>query len=109
MSELASFDLLEHSVGDPVKDPQSCVPFDEVTHITHVDNAVAIVKSGKIRAEKAIDLGLGEGLEVVWTSPNYWTNHSVYGNVVIVFPFSSILLGSSFHFAGAVPGYAYTA
>gem|GEM_PF-7085610 len=70
-----------------------------VTHVTHIENAIGIIKAGKIRAQPISgNSELNDGTtKVVWFSPNAWLG-SIYGNVAFHFDFASLLADCNCYF-----------
>lgn len=63
-----------------------CRTFTQVTHDTHIDAALQILRDGKLKPALTEDRGSwlsGERIFVCWLSPNEWGSHhgSCYGNI----------------------------
>jgi hypothetical protein len=87
----------ECKVGQPSNAPRwtnpDCVPFDEVTHTTHISHAVDILRHGRFSGGLVYDESHlnKDRIPVVWLSPNRWNIGYRYGNVQFAFPWSKLL------------------
>ncbi len=91
----------EYKVGEKGKNPNwvnpDCVPLNQISHVTHIENALQIAKAGRISAGLVYDESTlnTSRTTVVWLSPNDWSGAggSRYGNVEFVFDWRDIIKG----------------
>jgi hypothetical protein len=74
-----------------------CVPLTTISHVTHIANALEVVRTGNISAGLVYDESTLNTTRttVVWVSPNNWDNAggSRYGNIEFVFDWIDIQRG----------------
>ncbi|MCC6148983.1 MAG: hypothetical protein IT461_01920 [Planctomycetes bacterium] len=81
----------DYAVGTPSKKKNwtepDCQPFDDISHVTHIANAVAIAREGVLRPRLVWDEScLNQTRTMVcWLSPNYWQPGSRYGHIELKF------------------------
>jgi hypothetical protein len=99
----------KYRVGKPSTRPNwtetACQPFDEVTHVTHISNALAIIPQGTILPRLIDDESIlnTRRLLVNWVSPNHWSPGYRYGNVAFELDWSSIVKGKSLYWVEVMP------
>lgn len=95
MSRTDLYPWTVHTVGEP--GTNECCPLVTLSHVTHVENALEIVRRGEITAGLVYDESAlrDSRTTVVWLSPNDWGNAggSRYGNVEFVLDWKSLLVG----------------
>jgi hypothetical protein len=66
--------------------------FDDVSHVTHLDTGLKILKDKKILPSLVRDESIlnTDRIEVNWLSPNYWVDGFRYGNVRFKFEFDQL-------------------
>lgn len=64
----------------------------DVTHVTHIANAVSIAEKGRVLPALTCDTPQlrKRRIEVVWVSPNHWHPGFRYGHVAFHFPWSVV-------------------
>jgi len=72
-----------------------CEEFTSVAHVTHVENALSIVKCSALRPQLVYDESKlrKRRILVIWLSPNYWHDGFRYGNVSFEFDFGELIEG----------------
>jgi hypothetical protein len=103
----------EFAVADP--DPLGLDGNDRsrlstISHVTHVEIALNIVRDGIIRPQLVYDeskLNVGRIL-VVWLSPNHWFHGYRYGNVRFRFDWKSLVAEKNYYWVESMP-YSITA
>jgi hypothetical protein len=90
------------SVGTPSQDDwinERCRPFSEVTHVTHIANALSILSQRTIRPQLVYDESVLNTRRILvnWVSPNYWGLGFRYGNVAFEFNWQQITQGKNFY------------
>lgn len=82
-----------------------CQPFDEVTHVTHVSNALAIIPKGIIQPRLIDDASILNTRRILvnWVSPNQWTPGYRYGNVAFELEWSSIIRDKNLYWVEVMP------
>lgn len=70
-----------------------CRPFEEVSHIAHVSDALRILEDGVIRSSLVWDESKLRTKRtcVSWVSPNSWSKGSLYGNVEFAFDWKTLV------------------
>jgi hypothetical protein len=88
-----------------------CRPFDEVSHVSHVDAAVRIVLDGRIRQSLVFDESVlnRSRVLVTWLSPNDWSNGFRYGNIRFTYGFADLIKDMQFYWVEAITAYSPTA
>lgn len=88
-----------------------CRPFDEVSHVSHVDSAVRIVLDDRIRQSLVFDESVlnRRRILVTWLSPNDWNDGFRYGNVRFTYRFADLIKGMQFYWVEAITAYNPTA
>lgn len=71
----------------------NCEEFTLVSHVTHIDNALAVVRCNLVRPQLVYDDSklLKRRILVVWLSPNYWHNGFRYGNISFDYDFPQLV------------------
>lgn len=89
MSEWEDF-----KVGPKFNSPD-CIPFDYVSHTSHVSSAINIIEAGEVRPSLVFDESKlnDQRILVTWLSPNHWTTGFRYGNIRFDFPFDKLIQG----------------
>ena len=81
-------------VGEPAERGwnNSCMPFKEVTHVTHIKHALRIIEDEEIRSDVVFDKSKlnDTRIRVVWLSPNDWPK-SRYGNIGFKYDWQSLV------------------
>ncbi|MHB8151053.1 MAG: hypothetical protein ACYDIB_12920 [Desulfobulbia bacterium] len=78
---------VKYAVCEPSKKKNwtapSCQPFETVSHVSHVQQALHICEDREIRAGLVYDESIlcEDRITVVWLSPNTWVKGSRYGNI----------------------------
>ncbi len=82
-----------------------CGALDRVFHVTHVENAVRIIRGGTITAGLVYDTSVLNAVRilVVWLSPNTWGDGSRYGNVAFEFDWRQLVAGRNVYWVGSMP------
>lgn len=82
-----------------------CQPFEEVTHVTHISNAMAILPRGIIQPRLIDDESIlnTRRLLVNWVSPNHWSPGYRYGNVAFKLEWASIVTDKNFYWVEVMP------
>jgi len=85
-----------------------CVPLETVTHVSHIETALAIGREMRIRAGLIYDESRlnTDRILVVWMSPNDWYLGSRYGNIAYEFEWKSMIEGRRFFWVGAMTQYS---
>ena len=94
----------EFSVGEPYPYANDCRQFKVITHTTHIDTALSIIKNNGIRPSLIFDecrLNYQRVL-VSWLSPNHWTPGYRYGNIQFEFPFRKLVHAKRFYWVEAI-------
>lgn len=86
----------------------TCIPFDEVYHVSHITQALHIcevrqINDGLVYDESRLNK---HRITVAWLSPNTWANGSRYGNVSFRFNFRELIEGKSFYWVEAIDKYS---
>ena len=70
-----------------------CMPFDSVSHTSHVASAISIIDAGEIRPSLVSDTSKlnDKRILVSWLSPNDWGPGFRYGNVRFNFSFNKLI------------------
>lgn len=98
-----------YSVGEPSTQRNwtepNCQPFDVVTHVTHVSNALSIIPKGIIQPRLIDDASILNTRRILvnWVSPNHWTPGYRYGNVAFELEWSSIIRDKNFYWVEVMP------
>jgi hypothetical protein len=79
-----------------------CVPFEKVTHVSHVREAFRMFEDQTIRSISAGSKGKLRHTAVVWLSPNFWTHGSRYGNVSFKFDWKTLVRDKRFYWVGTI-------
>ena len=81
-----------------------CVPFDSITHTSHVGSAISIIENGEIRKSLVFDKSKlnKERILVSWLSPNSWSNGYRYGNIQFSFPFSPLIKKKNYYWVESI-------
>ena len=81
-----------------------CQDFSLVSHVTHVDNAVGVVKAGALIPRLVEDESKLRTRRILvnWLSPNFWNDGFRYGNVSFDFPFSELIRNKYFYWVEAI-------
>jgi hypothetical protein len=84
-----------------------CVPFNDVTHVSHVDEALRIIAAGKLRKGLVFDESVlnTERVLVNWLSPNHWVDGFRYGNVAFTFEFAELVRNKNYYWVEAIEVY----
>lgn len=84
----------------------SCQPLTEISHVSHLHNAINIFESGKIQSGLVFDKSKLKKHRtlVVWLSPNDWHGAGGfrYGNVRFNFDWSKIVDGMKFYWVESI-------
>src|SRR3990172_1907525 len=77
----------------------TCSPLTTISHVTHVEMALRVLKDGVIRSGLVFDESKlnRERILVTWLSPNYWAPGFRYGNVRLSFDWQSIVAGKRYY------------
>jgi hypothetical protein len=90
-----------------------CCPLDEIFHVTHVHQAISIVRDGGIMPGLVGDESIlkQSRLTVAWLSPNDWSGAggSRYGNVEFVFDWAALTRDRNAFWVEAITDYSPTA
>lgn len=84
------------AVGTPSKTPgwtnNDCVPLKTIRHVTHIDNALSILREGVMRPQLVYDKSKLQNRRTLvnWFSPNYWHAGFRYGNVAFNFDWAKL-------------------
>lgn len=80
----------------------SCQPYSYVHHITHIKDAIRIVKDGVIRSSLIWDESKLNNTRtcVSWVSSNYWSG-SIYGNISFESLWEALVKGKQFFWVEA--------
>lgn len=81
-----------------------CEEFTSVAHVTHVENALSILRRGSLRPQLVYDESKlrKRRILVVWLSPNYWHDGFRYGNVSFDYNFSDLVADKHFYWVEAI-------
>jgi hypothetical protein len=79
-----------------------CIPFDSVTHVSHVQEAFRMFEDQTIRSMSVGSKGKLRHTAVVWLSPNFWTLGSRYGNVSFKFDWRALVKDKQFYWVGKI-------
>lgn len=96
-------------VGEPSRNPEwtnnECRPFNSVSHVSHLDSALAIMKGRLIRAGLVFDESKLKTARILvsWTSPNYWTPGFRYGNTRFELPWGRLVSTKKFYWIEVIP------
>ncbi|MDY0748716.1 hypothetical protein SNE35_29730 [Paucibacter sp. R3-3] len=84
-----------------------CQPFDEVSHVSHIESALRIVEDRKIKQGLVFDESIlnTERVLVSWLSPNSWAYGYRYGNVRFTFDFASLVKGKKYYWVEVITKY----
>src|SRR5438132_10219218 len=91
------------SVGSPSTRPNRTeparTPFDQVWHVTHLSNALAIIPAGIILSRLIHDESIlnTRRLLVNWVSPNHWNPGYRYGNVAFNFNWPQLIENKNYY------------
>ncbi|MCX5855630.1 MAG: hypothetical protein NTZ24_13850 [Deltaproteobacteria bacterium] len=82
----------------------SCMPFDAVSHTSHVGSAINIIEAGEISPSLVFDESQlnDQRILVSWLSPNHWSNGFRYGNIRFHFSFKDIIEGKKYYWVEAI-------
>ncbi len=77
----------------------SCQPFDRVSHITHISDAIRIIEDKLIRSSLVWDESKLNNSRtcVSWVSPNSWAYGSIYGNISFGYQWDDLVKDKSFY------------
>ncbi|MCX6926411.1 MAG: hypothetical protein NT154_24865 [Verrucomicrobia bacterium] len=99
----------EYRVGTPSTRPrwtnQECDPFTRVLHVTHIENALAIIPGGTLKPQLITDESRlnTRRLLVNWVSPNTWGTGYRYGNVAFALDWPNLLNGKRLYWVEVMP------
>lgn len=82
----------------------TCLPFEIVGHTSHVDSALSIVRTSKIRPGLVFDeskLNTSRIL-VAWMSPNTWAHGYRYGGIKFDFRFRDMVADKNYYWVEAI-------
>ncbi len=79
-----------------------CVPFDNVSHVSHVSEAFRVFEDQMIRSTSLGNKSKPRHTAVVWLSPNFWTHGSRYGNISFTFDWRALIKDKQFYWVGAI-------
>lgn len=81
-----------------------CQPFSKVAHVTHMENALSIIRQGVIRPQLVYDESIlnTQRILVNWTSPNDWYKGYRYGNVRFDFDWPSLIANKRYYWVEAM-------
>jgi hypothetical protein len=90
----------KYAVDDPNGMLNNSVEFDEVSHVTHIANALDIVRDGKFTPRLVYDESQLNRRRILvnWLSPNSWAHGFRYGNIEFVFDLPELLKQSGVRF-----------
>lgn len=79
--------------------------FRTVSHTSHIDSAISIVKNNEIRPSLVFDESIlnKKRIQVSWLSPNTWHNGYRYGNVMFDFDFQALVADKNCYWVEAIP------
>ncbi len=82
----------------------SCIPFDSVSHTSHVATAINIIQAGEVCPSLVSDESIlnDKRILVAWLSPNYWGTGFRYGNIRFDFAFDTLIKGRRFYWVESV-------
>jgi hypothetical protein len=98
----------QFKVGEPSRSRwvnTNCVSFDAVTHTSHIDSALAIIRDQEIRPSLVFDESKlnKQRVLVCWLSPNSWNAvGSRYGNVDFRFDFRKLIEGRNYYWIESI-------
>lgn len=84
---------------------QDCYCFDVVGHVCHIDQAINILKEGKIRSGLVYDKSrLNKSrISVTWISPNNWWKYGFrYGNISFQFDWKYLIRGKKYYWVESI-------
>lgn len=93
----------KYSVGKPSKkrnfSNSDCRPFNTISHVTHIDQSIQILKDGIIRPRLVYDKSKLNTKRILinWLSPNHWSSGYRYGNIKFTFNWNDIIQNSNFY------------
>lgn len=81
-----------------------CIPFTEVTHVTHIHSAVEVIRLGKIRQSLVFDESILNDRRVLvsWCSPNWWNPGFRYGNVAFRFDWAGLIARRRYYWVESI-------
>jgi len=84
-----------------------CVILSSVSHVTHVDGALEILRADSIKPKLIYDESRlnTQRVLVVWLSPNDWRGAGGfrYGNIAFDLDWETLIAGKRFYWIGAIP------
>lgn len=85
----------------------NCYPFETISHVTHIENAISILRGGKILPQLVYDHSIlnQDRILVNWLSPNFWTPGFRYGNIRFEFEFQHLVEGKRFYWIESINEY----
>lgn len=83
----------------------SCRQMDEVSHVCHINAALAILCAGKIQPTLVFDNSKlnKKRILVAWLSPNYWADGFRYGNIRFKFSLSKLVKTKRYYWIESIP------
>lgn len=104
-----------YAVGNPSTrtnwNEPACTPFTSISHVTHIENAISILRLGKVLPQLVYDESIlnDDRILVNWLSPNYWSPGFRYGNVMFSFDFKALIAGMRIYWVETMSAYNPTA
>jgi hypothetical protein len=82
--------------------------FSQISHTSHVDQALNIVLDGVIRPGLVFDKSHLNTSRILvgWLSPNHWAKGYRYGNIKFDFDFQSLIPGKNYYWVEAIEEYS---
>lgn len=77
------------------KTDNSCLEFNEVTHVAHTTDAIRVIEDRRIRSTLVYDESClnTKRTQVSWVSPKTWADGYIYGNIAFVFDWAELVSG----------------
>jgi hypothetical protein len=110
MSEISQDTWTPYSVGEPSTRKNwvnpDCQRLSVVSHVTHVNNALEVLRAGSIKPQLIYDKSRlnTRRVLVVWLSPNDWSGAGGfrYGNIAFDFDWEKLIEDKRFYWIGAM-------
>jgi len=95
-------------VGTPSLRPNwtetTCASFDTVSHTSHIDSAIKIIRQEEIHPSLVFDESIlnKQRILVSWLSPNHWSIGYRYGNIRFEFDFATLIKDKYFYWVESI-------